>query len=203
MDDVWTMVADQRVELARALEGLGPDEWATDSLCAGWTAHDVLAHLVWLAELSRPRMFAGTTVAAVRHLRSPLGAMVPIARSIAERATPEQLLARLRASKGGRFVVPGGTPGVTLGEVLVHGLDMTRPLGRADVVRPDRARVAIRAMRRVAPVYGAAGPVRRLRLTSTSDWSEPGSHGGELVASDGDLLLVVAGRLVPDVVAAG
>lgn len=198
MDEVWSMVAAQREDLADALAGCAPQEWAAPSLCAGWRVQDVLAHLVWLAELSRPRMFVDTSAAAARHLQPPLAAMVPIARTLADRCPPEELLDRLRAARDGRFVVPGAPPSAALGEVLVHGLDMTRPLGRPDVVDPARARVAVQGMRRFGVVYGVARPARRLRLTSTSDWSSPGRGGGELVASDGDLLLVAAGRLGPE-----
>jgi hypothetical protein len=100
-------------------------------------------------------------------------------------------------------VVPGAPPAAALAEVLVHGLDMTRPLGRPDVVDPERARRAVEAMRRFGTVYGTDRYVGRLRLTSTSDWSSPGRGGGELVASDGDLLLVAAGRLDPESVIVG
>lgn len=167
------------------------------STCAGWSTKDVLAHLVWLAELNRPRMLVETTAAALRRRCSPLAAMVPIARSIAAGESAESLVDRLRAAAGGRFVVPGAPPAAALAEVLVHGLDITRPLGRGDVVTPERARPAVVAMRRFARVYGTGRGVARLRLTSTSDWSVPGSGGAELVASDGDLLLVAAGRLDP------
>jgi uncharacterized protein (TIGR03083 family) len=203
MDDVWAMVAQQRVELAGALDDVGPREWATDSLCEGWSVHDVLAHLVWLAELSRPRMLAETTAAALRHRCSPLTAMVPIARLIAERTAPGDLLDRLREARDGRFVVPGAPPSAALAEVLVHGLDMTRPLGRPDVVDAERAGLAVNGLRRFAAVYGVARPVRAMTLTSTSGWSSAGSGGPELVAGDGDLLLVVAGRSDPAVAAAG
>lgn len=197
MDDVWATVADQRGQLAAALSVLTADQWQVDSLCSGWTAHDVLAHLVWLAELDRPRMVAETTVASVHHRCSPLGAMVPIARSLARRSAPGELLDRLDAARGGRFVVPGAPPEAALAEVLVHGLDITRPLDMPDVVDPDRVRRAIVGVRRFGPVYRTAPEVRRIRLTSTSDWSLPGSGGGELVAGDGDLMLLVAGRLRP------
>ena len=203
MVDVWPMVAAQRRALAEALVDLGSTEWDLPSLCEGWRTQDVLAHLVWLAELDRPRMFIETTVAAVRHRCSPLGAMVPIARDVADAATPQELLDRLRAADAGRFVVPGAPPAAALAEVLVHGLDITRAVGRPDVVDPAAAGVAVAAMGRFALVYGTSRTVRRLRLTSTSGWSVPGSGAGELVAGDGDLLLVAAGRLRADEVHPG
>ena len=198
MVDVWPMVAAQRRALADALVDLGSTEWDQPSLCRDWRTQDVLAHLVWLAELDRPRMFIETTAAAVRHLCSPLGAMVPIARGVADASTPHELLDRLRAAAAGRFVVPGVPPAAALAEVLVHGLDITRAVGRPDVLDPVAARIAVESMGRFAVVYGAPRALRRLRLTSTSGWSLPGSGGGELTAGDGDLLLLAAGRLSPD-----
>ena len=38
-------VAAERLRLAEDLESLTPAQWATPSLCAGWTVHDVVAHL--------------------------------------------------------------------------------------------------------------------------------------------------------------
>lgn len=198
MGDVWSMVAAQRCALADALGDVGPTEWDRPSLCDGWRTQDVLAHLVWLAELNRPRMFVGTTVAAVRHRRTPLGAMVPIARGVADASTPGELLGRLRAASGGRFVVPGAPPTAALAEALVHGLDITRALEHPDVLDPAAVRAAVSAMGRFALVYGTPRTVRRMRLTSTSGWSLSGSGAGELTADDGDLLLVMSGRLASD-----
>jgi uncharacterized protein (TIGR03083 family) len=185
-DRVWSLVADQRVQLADALAELSDDDWASPSLCDGWSVHDVLAHLVWLAELDRPRMLRETTVAALRHRCGPLASMTPIARAIAAGSTPPVLLDRLRTARDGRFVVPGAPPTAALAEVLVHGLDMTRPVGRPDMVPPDRARLVVDDMRRFAPVYGVSRRVRSTIEQAGSGWSS------------GDLLLVAAGRLDPD-----
>ncbi|WP_029928152.1 maleylpyruvate isomerase family mycothiol-dependent enzyme [Nocardia otitidiscaviarum] len=41
---------DERLSLADFLDGLTADDWNRDSLCDGWTVHDVLAHVA-LADL--------------------------------------------------------------------------------------------------------------------------------------------------------
>lgn len=38
-------VRDERLSLADFLAGLSADDWNRDSLCDGWTVHDVLAHV--------------------------------------------------------------------------------------------------------------------------------------------------------------
>lgn len=44
-DDVRAPFVRQRRRLAAALEGLGPEQWAAPSRCAGWRVQDVVAHL--------------------------------------------------------------------------------------------------------------------------------------------------------------
>ena len=45
-DDIWPVVHAERRALAADLAGLTPEQWATPSLCTGWSVHDVLAHMV-------------------------------------------------------------------------------------------------------------------------------------------------------------
>ncbi|CAM5346093.1 maleylpyruvate isomerase family mycothiol-dependent enzyme [Streptomyces californicus] len=42
----WRMVHAERAALVEDLARLEPEQWDTPSLCAGWTVHDVAAHLV-------------------------------------------------------------------------------------------------------------------------------------------------------------
>ena len=44
-DDILGWVRDERLSLADFLDGLDEHEWRMDSLCQGWTVHDVAAHL--------------------------------------------------------------------------------------------------------------------------------------------------------------
>ena len=50
-------VAAERLGLADDLETLTPEDWATPSLCAGWTVHDVVAHLTLSTRQSVPWTF--------------------------------------------------------------------------------------------------------------------------------------------------
>jgi len=53
MSDVWPIVHAERQALADDLGNLSSDQWATPSLCDGWDVHDVLAHLVAAATMTR------------------------------------------------------------------------------------------------------------------------------------------------------
>ncbi|GAB7044032.1 maleylpyruvate isomerase family mycothiol-dependent enzyme [Catenuloplanes niger JCM 9533] len=107
------------------MAGLTDDEWARPSLCGEWTVEEVVAHLT-----------AGASVGTVRWLVSMLGARFDAdvhnrRRLAAHRgATPAETLARYRAIVTGTTAPTGDVP-AWLGEVIVHGQDILRPLGRA------------------------------------------------------------------------
>jgi uncharacterized protein (TIGR03083 family) len=58
-DDIWPVVHAERRALAADLADLTPEQWETPSLCAGWSVHDVLAHMVATAKETRRRSFSG------------------------------------------------------------------------------------------------------------------------------------------------
>src|SRR5688572_10892121 len=132
-DTIRAWVAEARVDLADHLADLPAEDWDGPSLCAGWTVRDVVGHLVWLAEASRPSAFRNVA----RELRPPDAAMARIARRVGA-DDPAALVARLRAAADGRFVAPTQGPIVGLGEVYVHGADALRPTGRSPRLAGDR-----------------------------------------------------------------
>ena len=120
---LWTTIHAERSALADDLSQLDDAAWTTPSLCAGWTVQDVVAHLTagasigrfrWLASMSTTRFDDG------RHNQ----------RWIAEHrgATPAETLQRFRDIVDST-VAPSGHTEAWLGEVIVHGADIRRPLG--------------------------------------------------------------------------
>jgi uncharacterized protein (TIGR03083 family) len=55
------MVHAERAALIKHLENLDEARWEEQSLCGGWTVHDVAAHLVDTARTTRLRFAAGLT----------------------------------------------------------------------------------------------------------------------------------------------
>ena len=53
MGDVWPIVHAERAALINHLENLDDARWEEQSLCGGWTVHDVAAHLVDTARTTR------------------------------------------------------------------------------------------------------------------------------------------------------
>lgn len=122
-DAVWQCIDAEREALADQLATLDETRWSTPSLCAGLTVRDVLAHLTVSGAVSGPKWFVGVVRARFdfdkqleSRLREQLG------------ASPEETLGRFRATIGSRTSPP--LPRLALlGEMVIHGEDIRRPLG--------------------------------------------------------------------------
>ncbi len=122
-DDIWPVVHAERRALAADLADLTPEQWATPSLCTGWSVHDVLAHMVATAKETPPRFLVGMLTSGFRLSR------MTEKRIAEERAGgPAATLAAFRAVETATSAPPG--PKLSwLGEALVHSEDIRRPLG--------------------------------------------------------------------------
>lgn len=119
----WPLIHAERAALAADLAELTDEQWATPSLCAGLTVREVLAHLTAGAGLNTVRWLAGV-------IRCRFDFDKQVAMRLAEQlgATPGETLERFRR------IVPSTTkpplPAIAmLGETIVHGEDIRRPLG--------------------------------------------------------------------------
>jgi uncharacterized protein (TIGR03083 family) len=196
MDEtVWHLIRDERVSLARVLDPVPADRWGTPSLCAEWSVHDVLAHLV-MTPAGEPHPWAMT-----RALVSARGHLWRAGRDIAvsyARREPQELVAALRDTADARtkpvFVVGQNI----LLDLVVHGQDIAVPLGLRRPV-PDAAALAtleriwamgwpFHARRRLAGVH-----LTCLRETGTDPLWQVGS-GPSVSGSAGDLALLMTGR---------
>ena len=133
LDAVWRAIDERRAAVADLLGTLNDDEWATPSLCAGWTVRDVAAHLTRQELTIRDGL--------LQLLRHPGGLNRSIrdaARRRAELPTDE-LVARIRAGVGRRRHNTGVTPRETLVDICVHGQDIAVPLGRPLPIPPAAA----------------------------------------------------------------
>src|SRR4051794_13303691 len=100
MDEtVWDLIRDERLSLARMLDGLPGVRWSTPSLCTEWSVQDVLAHLVMTpAGEPHPWVMTRAFVGARGHLwRAGRDLAVSYARR-----DPQELLAALRETADAR-----------------------------------------------------------------------------------------------------
>ncbi|SDH79540.1 TIGR03083 family protein [Actinokineospora alba] len=158
---LWPLVHAERAALATDLADLTDRQWATPSLSTGLTVREVLAHLTAAASLTPVRWLAGV-------IRCRFDFDKQVAMRLAQHlgATPADTLARFRQVVTSTTKPP--LPVVAmLGEAVVHGEDIRRPLG----LRRD---YPISTLTPLAEYYGgsdlvvlAKGRIGGLRLVAT------------------------------------
>ncbi len=121
----WPTIHAERKALADDLAGLTPEQWQTPSLCEGWTVHQVLAHQVSGALMTPPKFLA-------RFAGSGFNFAKFAAKGVAAQSVggPAATLAAFRAVETAT-TAPPGPKDTWLGEAIVHGEDIRRPLGIA------------------------------------------------------------------------
>ena len=183
----WSLIHAERGALAAELAELTEQGWATRSLCDRFTVREVLAHLTAGASLDPVRWMAGV-------IRCRFDFDRQVALRLAEQlgATPAETLARFR-----RVITATAKPPLPvvamLGEIIVHGEDIRRPLG----VRRDYPVATLTA---VAGYYqGSDLPVltrtraRGLRLTATDGPFAAGA-GPRVSGTTLALIMAMTGR---------
>lgn len=182
-------VRDDRLSLADLLESLADHEWRAASLCDGWTVHDVAAHLT----LSTRDTLGSTLKGLVKARFSWDRANARAATDRAARYDRHELVAQLRETAGSTRRSPGAKMIDALVDTLVHGQDITVPLGR---VRPIPAEQACAALEHMRGNWFWGSPYKKTRLIATDcDWSF-GEGPEEVRGPVADLLMSAAGRNV-------
>lgn len=187
MSDLWTTVAAERGALAGDLADLTPAQWDTPSLCPGWTVRDIVAHLSATASLNPATFFLNMAKAGFNFDKFANG-------QIAKHrgADPGATLAEFRGLQNSTSAPPGPKTS-WLGEVVVHGEDVRRPLGIPHTYPPDAVRQAIDFYKGSNMLLGSKNRIAGLALSATDhDWR----HGeGEPVEGPLlSLLLAATGR---------
>jgi uncharacterized protein (TIGR03083 family) len=123
--NVWALIHAERGVLAEELDGLTAEQWATQSLCSDWSVHQVLGHIVATAKMTPPKFFGQFAVARFNFTAFN-------AKNVARetRPTPAATLAEFRAHLLDTTAPPGPVDSM-VGEIVVHGADIRRPLGIA------------------------------------------------------------------------
>jgi uncharacterized protein (TIGR03083 family) len=188
----------ERLALVDLLSSLGPAQWATASLCRGWTVQDVAAHLAWTPAMPPLDVAVGMARSGLRPNRF-------IADSAVRWSTrgPTAILDRLRANavSGAR---PLGVPAAAVfADAVIHQLDIRRPLHEDRTVPGSAFRVVADfftgAGSRWPLTVPFAGSARRrvaglTLVAGDQDWAF--GEGPEVHASGETALLLLSGRRV-------
>lgn len=176
---------EERSDLAAFLSTLKAEDWHTESLCAGWTVKDVVAHVISYEELSLlgllKRFAKGRVVRA-----NEVGVAAYSSLS------PQELVDFL-----GRHLRPHGLTAafggmIGLVDATVHHQDIRRALGRPRTIPPHRL---LRVLPLVPgnPRLGAGRRIKGLRLRA-SDIAWEHGDGPEVTGTGEALLLAMTGR---------
>ena len=185
--EYWGLIHTERARLADLLSTLEPEQWALATLCADWTVEQVVAHLsvaantgrwAWIRSIVR----AGFDPAKhnARLLERSLG------------GSPEETLAKFHSSIS-LTIAPTKDFPAFLGEVIVHGQDIARPL-ELDLI-PD-AEATVEVARYFASKDFAVNSktlVKGVRLSAVDADFESGS-GPQVAGRLLDLVMAMAGR---------
>ena len=186
------VVAAEFVALAGLLDSATDAQWDTPSLCAGWRVREVIAHMTMAARYSEEEFMA-----ELRRCEFDFGRLSnEIAARDAELPASE-LVANLRSDVMQHWTPPGGGWHGALNHVVIHGLDVTVPLGVPRRSPDATIRVVLDDLTAggVQARFGTSIEGRSLQATDL-DWSY---GSGPALRGPAELLAVVmCGRKVPE-----
>jgi len=186
-DSPWPVIHAERQALADDLAGLTDEQWNAPSLCAGWTVHDVLGHMVSTARMTPPRFLGHFAGAGFNFDRM-------VAKDIATETAggPAATLAAFREVTS-RTTAPPGPVDAMLGELMVHPEDIRRPLGIAHDYPIDAVVRTLDFFKKSNLIIGSKSRVAGVRLRATdADWSY--GDGPEAAGPAHALLMAMTGR---------
>jgi uncharacterized protein (TIGR03083 family) len=187
MADLMPAIQDERKALAADLEGLSEQQWASTSLCDGWTVQDVAAHMTATAKISPPQFF-------VKMIGSGFSLKRMQTKDIAvERgSSPAETLSRFKAEITSTKHPPG--PNQTwLGEAVIHAEDIRRALGITHDYPIDDVVAVAEFYKGSNLIVGAKKRIAGLKLHATDvDWST--GDGPEVSGPILSLVMAMTGR---------
>ena len=192
MDTIQDMIAAQRGELAAVLDALPSSGWDQATLCAGWRVREVVAHVTMPFRYSGPRF-----VGELARSRGRFNEMADrVARRDAARMSPAELAEAVRSNIGHPWRPPGGGFEGALAHDVIHGLDITVPLGLALTVPEERLRRVLPASADDKSVMFFGTDLAGIQFRACDlDWTL--GAGTPLTGTAADLLLAVCGRKLP------
>ncbi|MEU9994197.1 maleylpyruvate isomerase family mycothiol-dependent enzyme [Streptomyces sp. NPDC050848] len=185
-------IASERRELADALDELTDQQWNSATLCSGWRAREVAAHMSMGFRYS-----FGRTALELARAGGNLHKMTDrLARRDAAALSPRELAAALRDNAHHPWKPPVGGLETALGHDVIHGLDISVALDLGRQVPEERLRIMLGTVSpRTLRFFGADLEDVELRATDL-DWSY--GRGTQVVSRPAqELLLLAYGRKLP------
>jgi uncharacterized protein (TIGR03083 family) len=197
-DEIWKHIHAERAQMADTWTTLSPTQWAAQSWCQGWSAQDTAGHILAAAEQTPVHFYQELISAGFRFNEfTDRGA-----RRLAV-IGPDQLVRRLQARTSTTNHPPAPVLAM-LGEIVVHGEDIRRPLGLKH--RPPEAALTAIAdsWKNSNLLIGAKRRISGLRLRATdTGWAH--GDGPEVSGPLLSLIMAMTGRkpVLPDLTGDG
>jgi uncharacterized protein (TIGR03083 family) len=183
----WPLIHGEREALADDLATLTGEQWATASLCPGWSVRDVLGHVIATAKMTPGAFFPGLARAGFR-----FNDMSDNFIAAEATAVPADGLAELRRHLTDTTHPPGPAEAM-LGEAVVHGEDIRRPLGIKRAYPPETVTRSADFFRRSNLLIGSKRRIAGLRLRADDlEWAA--GDGSEVTGPALSLLMAMTGR---------
>ncbi len=186
-EETWKWIHLERAALADTLDSLSIEQWSVDSWCDGWSVRETVGHVVAAAEQTFPNFYRAIASAGFKFdVFADRGA-----RRTAQ-SDPKTLVDRLRARTSTTNHPPAPVMAM-LGEIVVHGEDIRRPLTLTHRA-PEPALVAVAdSWKNSNLLIGSKRRIAGLRLRAT-DVSWVHGDGPEVTGPLQSLVLAMTGR---------
>ncbi len=191
MTELQPLLAAELQRLAATLDSLDESSWSAPSLCEAWAVRNVVAHLTTPARYDAERFgqelakdgFDFQTMSDRLSLRD--GDLPTVA-----------LLADLRSDTLAAFEQPGGGWAGSISHVVIHGLDVTLPLGLDRAAGDEATRLVLDGLVSSGDrtLFGVEIGGRTWRATDLA-WEH--GTGSPHAATAGELVAVLSGRRLP------
>jgi uncharacterized protein (TIGR03083 family) len=189
--DLMPVISTERRAFGDVLAGLPEADWNAASLCEGWRVREVVAHMTMPFRYPGPR-FLGELVRS-------RGNFTRMADRIARRDAQEPVATLLDgwlANVDTRWKPPGGGLPGALTHDVVHGLDITLPLGIEHPVGEPALRVVLDQATTPVSLKHFGLDLTGIRLEADDlDWSF--GEGEPLRGAARSLLMVLMDRRLP------
>jgi uncharacterized protein (TIGR03083 family) len=185
--EIWKHIHSEREQMVDTLRLLAPEQWSAPTWCGAWDVKEVVGHLLMAAEQTIPNFYkelAGAGFSFTKFTNQGVKKFAVL--------EPAALIERLQA----RTTTTNHPPApviAMLGEIIVHGDDIRRPLGITHH-SPEAALLAVADnWKKSNLLIGAKRRITGVQLRATdTTWS----HGsGPLVSGPlQSLILAMTGR---------
>ena len=164
--ETWKFIHSERAAMADTWAGLTPEQWAAPSWCEGWSVQLTAGHVLAAAQQTPLNFYKELIAAGFKFdvfTRQGAEKLAPLG--------PDELVRRLRARTTTTNHPPVPVMAM-LGEIVVHGADIRRPLGLSHT-SPEEALLALAdSWKKSNLLIGAKRRISGLRLRATdAEWS--------------------------------